>query len=57
MRNYKTTILGVLTIIASLSTAGREFLANGSIPDLGLIAASLLAGWGLVMAKDNNARL
>ena len=57
MRNYKTTLLGVLTIIASLSTAGREFLANGSIPDLGLIAASLLAGWGLVMAKDNNARL
>jgi hypothetical protein len=32
-------------------------LANGSVPDLGLIAASLLAGWGLVMAKDNNARL
>jgi hypothetical protein len=57
MRNWKTTLLGVLTIIASLSTAGREFLANGSIPDLGLIAASLLAGWGLVVAKDNNARL
>ena len=57
MRNIKTTILGVLTIIASLSTAGREFLANGSVPDLGLIAASLLAGWGLIVAKDNNARL
>jgi hypothetical protein len=57
MRNWKTTLLGILTIIASLSTAGREFLANGSIPDLGLISASLLAGWGLVMAKDNNARL
>jgi hypothetical protein len=57
MRNYKTTLLGILTIIASLSTAGREFLANGSIPDLGLIAASLLAGWGLIVAKDNNARL
>ena len=57
MRNIKTTILGVLTIIASLSTAGREFLANGSVPDLGLITASLLAGWGLIVAKDNNARL
>jgi hypothetical protein len=57
MRNYKTTLLGILTIIASLSTAGREFLAYGSIPDLGLIAASLLAGWGLIVAKDNNARL
>jgi hypothetical protein len=57
MRNYKTTLLGILTIIASLSTAGREFLANGSIPDIGLVGASLLAGWGLVMAKDASARL
>jgi hypothetical protein len=57
MRNWKTTLLGILTIIASLSTAGREFLANGSIPDLGLVAASLLAGWGLIVAKDSTARL
>ena len=57
MRNWKTSLLGALTIIASLSTAGREFLANGRVPDLGLIAASLAAGWGLLMAKDNNARL
>jgi len=57
MRNWKTTLLGVLTIIASLSTAGREFLANGSVPDLGLVTASLLAGWGLIVAKDSTARL
>jgi len=57
MRNWKTTLLGALTIIASLSTAGREFLANGSVPDLGLIAASLMAGWGLIAAKDGTARL
>jgi len=57
MRNWKTSLLGALTIIASLSTAGREFLANGSIPDIGLVGASLLAGWGLIVAKDNNARL
>jgi hypothetical protein len=40
-----------------LDGLAREFLANGSIPDLGLIAASMLAGWGLIVAKDNNARL
>jgi hypothetical protein len=57
MRNWKTSLLGILTIIASLSTAGRELLANGQVPDIGLIAASLLAGWGLIVAKDNNARL
>jgi hypothetical protein len=57
MRNWKTTLLGILTIIASLSTAGREFLATGTIPDIGLIAASLMAAWGLVVAKDGTARL
>jgi hypothetical protein len=57
MRNWKTSLLGALTIIASLSTAGREFLASGTIPDLGLVTASLLAGWGLIVAKDSTARL
>jgi hypothetical protein len=27
------------------------------VPDIGLVAASLLAGWGLIVAKDNSARL
>ena len=52
MNNWKTTLLGALTIIASLSVAGREFLTTGSLPDLGLITASLLAGWGLITARD-----
>jgi hypothetical protein len=57
MRNWKTTTLGVLTAIIALATGAKEFLATGSIPDIGLVAASLMAAWGLVMAKDNNARL
>jgi hypothetical protein len=57
MRNWKTSLLGALTIIAALSTAGREALATGQTPDLGLIVTSILAGWGLIVAKDNNARL
>ena len=52
MQNWKTTLLGALTIIASLSVAGREFLTTGSLPDLGLVTASLLAGWGLITARD-----
>ena len=53
MNNWKTTLLGALTIIASLSVAGREFLTTtGTLPDLGLVAASLLAGWGLITARD-----
>ena len=57
MRNWKTTTLGVLTAIIALATGAKEFLASGSIPDIGLIAASLMAALGLIAAKDNNARL
>ena len=57
MRNWKTTTLGVLTAIIALATGAKEFLATGSIPDIGLIAASLMAAWGLVLAKDSTARL
>ena len=57
MRNYKTTTIGILTALIALATGAKEFLATGSIPDFGLIAASLTAAYGLVMAKDNNARL
>jgi hypothetical protein len=56
MTNWKTTTLGVLTALIAIATGAREFLSTGSLPDIGLIAASLAAAWGLVMAKDNNAR-
>ena len=57
MRNWKTTSLGILTIIVALATGAKEYLATDSLPDFGLIVTSILAGWGLVQAKDNNARL
>ena len=57
MRNWKTTSIGILTILIALATGTKEYLATDSLPDLGLIVASVLAGWGLVQAKDNTARL
>lgn len=57
MRNWKTTLLGALTIIIALATGAKEYIATDNLPDLGLIAASLAAGWGLISAKDDNARL
>ena len=57
MRNLKTTSIGILTILIALATGTKEYLATDSLPDLGLIVASVLAGWGLIQAKDNNARL
>lgn len=57
MRNWKTTTIGILTALIALATGSKEYLATGSIPDIGLIAASMAAAWGLIMAKDNDARL
>jgi len=57
MRNLKTTSIGALTIVIALATGAKEYLATDSLPDLGLIVASILAGWGLIQAKDNTARL
>jgi hypothetical protein len=57
MRNWKTTTIGVLTGVIAIATGAKEFLATGSIPDIGLIAASLMAAWGLIVAKDGTARL
>ena len=48
--NWKTSALGVLTIIIALATGAKEFLATDSLPDLGLIVSSVLAGWGLLAA-------
>ncbi len=55
--NWKTSALGVLTIIIALATGAKEFLATDSLPDLGLIVSSVLAGLGLIAAKDSDSRL
>lgn len=57
MRNWKTNTIGVLTILIALATGAKEYLSTDSLPDIGLIVAAVLSGWGLVQAKDNNARL
>ena len=55
--NWKTSALGVLTIIIALATGAKEYLSTDTLPDLGLIVSSVLAGWGLIAAKDNDSRL
>lgn len=52
MKNWQTNLLGILTIIAAASSAGRDFLTTGQLPDVGLLIASLTAGWGLIAARD-----
>lgn len=49
--SVKTTILGVLTIIATLSNVGVQII-NGGAPDLMGAFAALTAGFGLIKARD-----
>jgi hypothetical protein len=52
--NWKTTLLGVFTILAAVSDAGKEFLSNGTFGDFSLLFAAVTAGVGLIFAKDSN---
>jgi hypothetical protein len=53
MKNWKTTSLGLLTILSVVISSALNFLKTGALP--GAVEFGLLAGgWGLVQAKDNN---
>ena len=52
LNNMKTTALGILTIVATLSNVGIQ-LINGSAPDFVGAFAAVTAGFGLIKAKDN----
>jgi len=47
----KTTILGILTIIATVSNVAVQLL-NGGAPDLAAAFAAVVAGAGLIKAAD-----
>ncbi len=47
----KTTALGILTIVATLSNVGIQLL-NGSAPDFINAFAAVTAGVGLIKAGD-----
>ena len=51
MKNWKTTTLGILTLLGALTNAGLEFIKTGSC-NLPILLTGLTAGWGLVKAKD-----
>ena len=55
--NWKTGVLGGLTIVIALASGAKTYLATGQVPDIGALAAALAAGWGLVMAKDADSRI
>lgn len=50
--NWKTTTLGILTIVSTLIGAAIAYLSTGVTPNFTTLIAGLTAGWGLVHAKD-----
>jgi hypothetical protein len=54
MNDWKTTTLGILTIIAGLANAGMEYLQGKAI-NIPSVTAAILAGWGLIHAKDSSS--
>ena len=53
MQNWKTTVLGILTGIGLLSTAGKMIMSTGLTPEAcGLIAAGIGAILHGVTAQD-----
>lgn len=51
-KDSKTTILGVLTIIAAVSNAGVALLSGMDV-DWTTTIAALTGGWGLIHAADS----
>ena len=51
-KHMKTTALGILTIVATLSNVGIQVLKGGA-PDLMSAFAAVTAGIGLIKARDN----
>lgn len=53
MKSWKTTTIGVLTIISAVVSAAIGFLKTGGLPDFGLLISAISAGVGLIAARDN----
>ena len=54
MSNWKTTTPGILAIVLAICTAAKNELDGdpSTVADWSLVATSVLAGVGLILAKD-----
>lgn len=52
MQHWRTTVLGILTILGSVGGGLIAWLKTGQIPDLGPVIAGVTGGIGLIHAGD-----
>lgn len=53
MKSWKTTVAGVCAILIAVAGAVQAVVGGGSI-DYPSVIAAVMAGIGLIMAKDSN---
>jgi hypothetical protein len=55
-KSWKTTVMGILTIMGALIVAGKALLDNdpSTNVDVAALWVSIMAGIGLITAKDSN---
>lgn len=46
---------GIIAIVMSILTAFSGWLSTGVMPDFGTLIAAIIAGVGLILAKDHSA--
>jgi hypothetical protein len=53
--SWRTTVAGVAAIVVAVGTAVTALFDNDpvTIPDWGAVAAAVMAGLGLIAARDN----
>lgn len=54
MKNPNTTALGIISIASALLSAASQYFTTGHVPDLGPLISAIVAGVGLIAAKDGN---
>ena len=54
MKNWKTTLTGVLTILGGVAAGGKLILAGQVTEGVAVIFTAVTAGIGLIAAKDSN---
>jgi hypothetical protein len=54
-KDWKTTLAGILTIIASVAGALSKYLHDGTLPDITLLTSIWAIGVGLIHAADSKA--
>jgi hypothetical protein len=54
MKSWKTTLAGVLSIVVAVGGAALAWAQTGQVPPLEPVVAAVMAGIGLIAARDND---